>query len=127
MRDFNEKAFTPEEVELGLHLDLINHLLDYNKKATDYFYDIHITSDGYCTIVEWVDKSFNGDYDEQGFRHLNYDEVIMKEVRFPDNHIEYLFADEADEKLNEWIKENPDYKQNIFGIWYKDGGEQNGN
>lgn len=115
-RNYNEMAFVPEEVEQGLHLDLIKHLLDYSAKSEKGYYDIHITSDGYCTIVEWVDKRYN-DNEEQGFRHLDYDEVIMKEVYFPDGHYEFLFPNEVEEVMEEWQKENPNYVKNEFGMW----------
>ena len=36
-RDYNRQSFTPEEVEKGLHLDLLNYLLDHNKTSAYLF------------------------------------------------------------------------------------------
>ena len=53
---FNEEAFTPEEIEKGAHIELINTLLKLDTMAEDgnsAFHDIHICSDGYCLVVQW--------------------------------------------------------------------------
>ena len=52
MARYNSEAFTPEEVEKGSHLKLLNCLFDLNKNLDNGHYDIHITSDGYCLIIE---------------------------------------------------------------------------
>ena len=74
---YNYMAFIPEEVEKGLHLDLIKTLLDINNKSEDHFNEIHITTDSYCTIVEWVyipiDRSYGGK-----FEFIDEDEYIEK-------------------------------------------------
>lgn len=51
-REYNSEAFTPEEVAKGLHQKLLNTLLEISKEQEDSHYDIHITSDGYCLIIE---------------------------------------------------------------------------
>lgn len=117
---YNEKAFTPEDVEQGLMNDLLNYLLDYNTKSKEYFYDIHITSDGYCTIVQWTDISYNSDGDESKFDFVDYDEVVMKELILPDNSIIYVHRGEQDEALKEWLEDNPSYKQDEYGRWYNE-------
>ena len=55
----NSVAFTPEEVEQNLHMDLITYLLSYNQKSKSSYFDIHITSDGFCTIVEFVNLTYD--------------------------------------------------------------------
>ena len=117
---YNEKAFTPEDVEQGLMKDLLDYLLDYNTKSKEYFYDIHITSDGYCAIVQWVDIPYNSDEAESKFDYVDYDEVVMKELILPDNSIIYVHRGEEDEALKEWLKDNPSYKQNDYGRWYNE-------
>lgn len=113
----NSQAFTPEEVEAGAHLDLINALLKINKKSSDSSYnDIHITTDGYCTIVEWYHKLED---DGAGFHFVGCDQVIFNEVRFPDEHTEYL-PEDADEAIAEWLKDNPGYIKNEWGHWVKE-------
>lgn len=114
MEHFNSKSFSPEEVEKGLHLDLIKYLLEYNSKAENCYEDIHITTDGYCLIVEWCEKSFDEACQDGGFEYVDYNQVIMTDVRFPDKHHEYLEDDEMEERANEWLEENKeefsDYK-----------------
>lgn len=118
MSDVNCKAFIPEEVEAGLHLDLLNYLLTYNSKSQDYYYDIHCYTDGYCTIIEWVDRSYTKDIDYGQFTFVDCDHHILKEVVFPDNHIEYLEDDDEPTAIEEWLKENPGWELNSFGHWY---------
>ena len=102
-RNYNYKAFTPEEVNNGFHLDLINYLLDYNKKSDDNYYDIHITTDSYCTIVEWADVSYSEDFWDGRFQFVDEDECIMKEVRLSDGSITHI---DKDEDVDTWLKEN---------------------
>ena len=43
----------------------------------------------------------------------------MLEKIFPDNHYEYCFSEEEyKERLEDWLKEHPTYKQNQYGHWY---------
>lgn len=117
-KDYNSQAFTPEEVKKGLHLDLINYLLDYNSKADGYFNDIHIDTDGYCVIVEWVQESYKEAC--TGFEFVDYDEEVMKIIRYPDNSYGYASnEDEANDMLQLWLHENPGWEKNNFGHWYK--------
>ena len=115
----NYRAFTPEEVKKGLFNDLLDYLLNHNKKNNDRYYDIHITTDGYCSIVEWVECNYNDEYgDNRHFRLIDYDEVVMKEVIMPDNSIQYAVDDDhAKELLDDFLKENPNYKKNEYGQW----------
>lgn len=116
-KNYNSQAFTPEEVQKGLHLDLINYLLDYNSKADGYFNDIHIDTDGYCIIVEWVHESYKDA--ETSFEFVDYDEEVMKIVQYPDNSYGYASnEDEANDMLQLWLHENPGWKKNTFGHWY---------
>lgn len=116
MSDVNSAAFTPEEVKKGLHLDLIKYLLDYNSKSEKSYNDIHITTDGYCLIVEWT--NLNYEYSSGcGFRYVDEEHELLKEVVFPDNHTEYLFDDEEQEALDDWLKENPGWFKNDYGRW----------
>lgn len=115
---YNSQAFTPEEVKKGLHLDLINYLLDYNLKANGYYIDIHIDTDGYCVIVEWVQESYKDAC--TSFEFVDYDEEVMKIIRYPDNSYGYASnEDEANDMLQLWLHENPGWKKNSFGQWYK--------
>lgn len=112
---YNSMAFTPEEVKKGKPTELVNFLLSCGDDAS--FEEIHITTDGYCTIVEWMSNY----YDEhiQYFPFVDEDHDIVKIVEYPDNSTSYARDDEeAKEMLDEWLKDHPTYKQNEFGGWY---------
>lgn len=117
-RNYNTQAFTPEEVEQGLLQDLINYLLEYNKKCESGYYDIHITSDSYCTIVEWVDINYEFQYEEGKWDFVDADEEVYKGIYLPDNTTQYVPRSEADKVLPDWLKEHPNWKQDSWGRWY---------
>ena len=118
-RDYNYQAFTPEEVEQGFHLDLLNYLLEHNRRNKNQYYDIHITTDGYCTIIEWNDVSYNNEYGDEGkFEFVPYNGQVMLEYSFPDNHYEHFYSEEEyQERLQEWLKENPGWVKTHYGTW----------
>lgn len=118
-REYNYQAFTPEEVKQGLLNDLLNYLLDHNKKNKNQYYDIHITTDGYCSIVEWTDVSYNNEYGDEGkFEYVPYNGQVMLEFSFPDNHYERFYSEEEyQERLQEWLKENPGWVKTSYGTW----------
>jgi len=122
LRDYNSQAFTPEEVEAGLLQDLLNYLLDHNKKAKEQYYDIHITSDGYCTIIEWTDVDYDQKFGPDGkFEFVPYNGQIMLEFTFPDNHTELCYNEEDyQERLEEFLKENPGWVKTSYGTWTND-------
>ena len=119
MADYNSQAFTPEEVKKGLHLDLLNYLLDHNKKNETQYYDIHITTDGYCTIIEWTDISYDQKYGPEGkFEFVPADGYVMIEKTFPDNHTELCYDEEDyQERLDDFLKENPGWVKTHYGTW----------
>lgn len=119
MREYNSQAFTPEEVKKGLHLDLLNYLLDHNKKSEKQYYDIHITTDGYCTIIEWTDVDYNQEYGPEGkFEFVPADGYVMIERTFPDNHTELCYNEEDyQERLDEFLKDNPGWVKTHYGTW----------
>ena len=117
--EYNSQAFTPEEVDEGLHLDLLNYLLDHNRKAKEQYYDIHITSDGYCTIIEWIDVNYNNKYGDEGeFKFVPSNGCIMLEKFFPDNHSEMCYDEEDfEERLKEFLEQHPGWVKGPFGNW----------
>lgn len=111
----NYQAFTPEEVKKGCFKKLLDALIELQK---DMSIDIHITSDGYCIIMEWISKC---DEDTASFRFVDSDQQIVTEVLMPDNSYEYLFEYDnrtADDLINEFVKKHPEYKQTQYGTWY---------
>lgn len=117
-RSYNYQSFIPEEVKKGAVKKLINYLLSASDDLEGSYNDIHITSDGYCTIVEWNDVSFEHEDDCGKFKFVDYDEVIMKDVEFPDGHYETLYPEDVEEKLREWHQEHPTWKMGEYGHWY---------
>ena len=118
MSKFNSQAFTPEEVKQGLHLDLINYLLDYNSKSKECFNDIHIDSDGYCIVVEWVTETYGNAL--TSFEYVGEDEVVLKIVKFPDGSYDYVEdQDEANDRFQLWLHENSDWERNDSGKGYR--------
>ena len=113
----NSAAFTPEEVEEGLLQDLLNYLLDYNKKSKKSYYDIHLYSDGYCTLIDWVDRFYDMNWEDDKFVLLKSDEVIQKEVRFPDDHYELMYPEDVDDRLKEWYEKHPEWVKTEYGTW----------
>ena len=117
-REYNSQAFTPEEVKAGLLKDLLDYLLDHNKKAKEQYYDIHITTDGYCTIVEWIDINYEFEGEQGKFQFVPSDGYVMLEKHFPDNHYEMFSSEEEyEERLQEWLKENPGWVKTHYGTW----------
>lgn len=118
-RNYNEEVFTPEDVEAGLLNDLLKHLLDHNVKSDRAYYDIHITSDGYCTIVQWVSVPYNDEHYNGEFVYIDEDQVVMTEFRFPDNSSEYILPGTEEDAMKEWLADNPDWYKNDQGIYVR--------
>lgn len=115
--EYNHQSFTPEEVQQGLHSDFLNILLKYNNVSKTHYNDIHLTTDGYCFIIEWETIPYSHEYGGS-FKYVGEDEVIMLERHFPDNHYDYFYSEEDyQERLNEWLKENPGWVKTSYGTW----------
>jgi len=96
---------------------LLDTLLDYNADGEeDHFNDIHIYQEESLIVVEWDNVPYNHEWGGS-FKYIDYDEVVMKEVTFPDGHYEYLFSEEVEEKLQEWHKEHPEWVKTDYGTW----------
>ena len=88
-KEYNSMAFTPKEVEKGLHLGLLSFLLDYNSKSEDHYNDIHITTDGYCTIIEWSHNPFSDEWGGK-FVYRTFEELEEEYYRCEDELNECL-------------------------------------
>ena len=118
MEKYNSQAFTPEQVDNGELQDLLNYLLLFNKKSKKSYMDIHITSDGYCMIVEWVEVNWEFKEECGKFDFVDSSEIIMQERYFPDNHCELCYNEEDyQQRLKEWLKENPGWTKTTWGTW----------
>ena len=114
----NSVAFTPEEVKQNLHMGLIVYLLSFNQKSENSFFDIHITTDGLCTIVEFANITRGINDTLEGFVYMDEDHYLLKRVEFPDGHYDYLDDNEAEDVFNDWLKEHPGWEKDKFGRWY---------
>ena len=121
MNVVNKVMFTQEEVRKGMHHELIDHLLEYNRKSTTFCNDIHIVdsySDG-TLEVEWA-QVWREDGGVEGFKFIDYDHYVTVKVEFPDGHYDYYENDEiAEEAQDTWLKAHPEYQVNsITGHYY---------
>ena len=95
----------------------LDALLEYNRDPDEKHYnDIHIYQEEMFIVLEWENVPYSHEWGGK-WVHLEVDEVVMKEVHFPDNHYEYMFPEEVNERFNEWLKENPEWHKNQWGIW----------
>ena len=118
MKKYNEIALTPEEVDKGLLIEWIKFLTKTSEELEDSYYDIHITSDGYCTIIQFNDVRFDSEQESGRFEFVDCDEHVMKEVEMPDGSFEYFLDDEqANEAIKEFLEEHPNYYKNQYGRW----------
>ena len=96
---------------------LLDTLIDYNQdKEESHYNDIHISQEESFIIIEWDSVPYSHEWGGQ-WKYLEDDDVLMKEVVFPDNHYEYVFPDEVEETLEEWHKNNPDWVKTSYGTW----------
>lgn len=124
MDNVNKVAFCKEDVEKGLHLDFIKQLVDFNyKTACNFYYDIHITFDGFTTTVEWCE---NGLEDYIGkFEYVDSDHEVMLVGYLPDGTFDYFSSNtDYDKSLCDFLNKNPWYYKDSFGNW-QDSRENN--
>lgn len=69
---YNKMTFTPKEAEQCA--DFVKYLMQM--KSADYYNEICITSDGYCTIVCWTQKSYDDSYGGGSFEFVDEDQDI---------------------------------------------------
>lgn len=92
--------------------ELIEFLTTFGQKSESDYCDIHIYNEECFIIVEWTQIPYDGAYGGK-FAYVDEDECIFKEVRLPDNTIEYAPDEEiAKEILDRWKVENPGYETN---------------
>ena len=70
----NSMAFPPEEKE---NMKKLLKFLVEDYDSEEYYNEVHITTDGYCTIVEWdtvpYDRSFGGKFEYVDVDHERTD------------------------------------------------------
>ena len=117
-KEYNSMAFTPEELEAGLLQNLLNYLFTYNKKSEKHYCDIHITTDSYCTIVEWDVVPYSHEWGGE-FKHVDFDEDVIHYVELPDGSCVQSKSEEEDrEIIEDYMRNNSDYKYDwVYQTW----------
>ena len=74
-----------------------------------HYCDIHITTDGYCTIIEWENVPYNHQWGGK-FVHLSEDEEVYKEILDEKTNNTYWIPSwqTKEEFLADLIEENSD-------------------
>lgn len=114
----NSVAFTPEEIKQGLHIDLLDYLISHNQKNKNSYYDIHITTDGFCTIVEFATITYGIDDGVEGFVFMDEEHELLKRVEFPDGHYDYFNDDEVDDAFKKWLADHPEWYKDTNNHWH---------
>lgn len=108
--EYNTQAFVPEEVEQGLFNKLIEYFLFYNKTSQEHYIDFHVTTDGYCTIVDWIEVPYNHEWGGS-FEYVQVDEYVMHDLELPDGtYMRSTNEIEDKEIIDDFIANNPDYE-----------------
>ncbi len=99
-------------------MKFIQVLHENSENDSTHYNDIHTYIEEHAYIVEWVQIPHDHAYGGQ-FKFVDEDQDVMNYRSFPDDHAEW-FLSEADyqDALEEWLKENPGWKQNQWGHWY---------
>jgi len=109
MSNLNNMAFTPEEVEAGALQKLLNYLIDYNTNNNKHYCDIHMTTDGYCIIVEWAVIPYSHEWGGY-FYYVNEDEEIAHWFALPDNsRVLCLDQDDEIDAITNFRLDNPEW------------------
>ena len=113
----NYMTFSRKDQDKGLHLKLINTLLEFNKESDDHYVEILVRNE-YCDIlvVEWVENFYNDNDFNTHYKPISSDQYVMMEYEFPDGHYEYVESyEQGNELLQEWLKENPGWEKTQYG------------
>lgn len=71
----NSMSFTPKDVVNGEFKKFLMMLT--TMELEDRYNDIHIWSDSYCIIVEWVSRDYNDRYDTGEFKFVDKDHEVV--------------------------------------------------
>ena len=101
---FNSMAFTPDEVRKGLLDKFVRTLNDLNQEKEQGFIEYHVTTDGFCTIVEF-DDLFIQDEDDK-FQYV--DENGWKDAEKDWESEDIALTEEEKELAAKHCKKNTD-------------------
>lgn len=108
--------FSKKDQEKGLHIKLLNTLLEFNSESSDYFLEILIKTEDFDEVrIEWIQNYYKSDYDTH-YKPVSPDQYVMMDFEFPDGHYEYVESyEQGNELLQEWLKENPGWEKTEYG------------
>lgn len=113
----NKQYFDSASIEAGEMQNFLDVLLKEANSNSKYFNDIHIYPvDGGAFVIEWVQVPYSREWGGS-FKFVDEDETIMKEVRFPDDHYDYVFPEEEETVLKEWHEKHPEWILTDYGTW----------
>lgn len=110
--------FSKKDQEKGLHIKLLNTLLEFNSESSDYFLEILIKTEDFDEVrIEWIQNYYKSDYDTH-YKPVSSDQYVMMDYEFPDGHYEYVESyEQGNELLQEWLKGNPGWEKTEYGRW----------
>lgn len=114
----NSQAFTPNDIKKGLHIKLVNTLLEISNELEGCTLQIKISSDGYCTLVDWVEKF--EDIPGESFELVDEEtQEVMEYIRFPDRTGTYCLKEDVVEEKRKWLTDHPGWDIDYTGEWVK--------
>lgn len=116
MKNYNSMFFK----DVKSALELVDVLL---KDNDDLFNDTHIYIEDVGVVVEWAQVPFDHSYGGR-FAFVDEDAEVMLFKDFPDGHYEYFSNEEEyKEAFDQWLKDNPKWKKNQWGMWVEEENE----
>lgn len=116
----NKMTFdTQNKSEMENLTALLSFLISYNSDSLSLYNEIHIYQEESLTILEWEQVPYSRQYGGK-FMFVDEDHAVLKHVRFPDNHYEYLPADEEEKAIDNWLIDNPGWTVTSYGTWTYD-------
>lgn len=79
----NSMSFTPKDVANGEFQKFLMMLT--TMELEDRYNDIHVWSDSYCIIVEWVSRDYNDYYGIGEFKFVDKDHEVVPIEEEQDN------------------------------------------
>ena len=74
--------------------------------------------------MEWTQVPFDHTYGGQ-FRFVDEGDVVMTEMMFPDNSVEYIFPGDEDKAMKAWLEDNPGWTKDCYGRFVKTNDNEN--
>lgn len=97
--------------------EFLDYLLAYNAEVSELYMDIHIYQEDLFTMVDWDQVPYDHEWGGQ-FKYVDWDQIVVKEVGFPDGHYEYALDEEHEKQLwDDFHKQHPEWVKTEWGTW----------